>query len=140
MQCTNPPSKPVLVKLFTTAFFKGVKEKKSFVMENRTGLEELIKALNDKKKWPDKECMILLLAKIPGQSCEIFNRDYQPPAPGAVKAEVKPVMMYNADGFWDGLNKVSDLTFELFRLICFSALQVNMFLIDRIATRRDIEN
>ena len=48
----------------------------------------------------------MLLAKVPGQTCEIFSRDYVPPAPGKVKRQAQPVMVYNDDGFWDGIGKV----------------------------------
>ena len=107
LQCVNPPSKPVLVKLFTDAVHKGIRTKDPFVLENRPGLENLIKVLQQKVKWPEKDWLILLLAKVPGKSCPIFQRDYEPPAPGQVKREAKPVPLFNDDGFWDGLGKVS---------------------------------
>ena len=72
----NPPSKPVLIKLFTNAVYRGIREKTPFVIANREGLENLIKLLQSKVKWPEKEWLILLLAKVPGDSCEIFHRDY----------------------------------------------------------------
>ena len=43
LQCVNPPSKAVLVKLFTEAIHKGIRQKNQFVLANRVGLEQLSK-------------------------------------------------------------------------------------------------
>ena len=62
-----------------------------------------------KGKMPDKDWLMVLLAKIPGKSCPIFAKGYTPP-PRAV-ANRTEITLNNHDGFWTGLNCVSELSY-----------------------------
>ena len=41
-------------------------------MEHKVGLQELLVVLNKPLKWPDKDWLLTVLAKIPGRSCPIW--------------------------------------------------------------------
>ena len=80
-------------------------------MSHSVGLRNLVAALDGcpPDKWPRKDWLITLLAKVPGESCEIFQRNYKPPADAQPrrKAARQEVYVDNSDGFWTGLSEVS---------------------------------
>ena len=94
-----------MIDLFTEAVNAGIEAKKPFVIANRVGLLQLIAEINMKGKMPDKDWLLVLLSKIPGKSCPLFAKGYEPPkrAP-PVRAVVE---VSNHDDFFTGLSKVS---------------------------------
>ena len=94
-----------MVQLFAEAVHAGIKNKVPFVVGHRVGLLQLVEELSMQGKMPDKEWLLICLAKVPGCSCPLFAKGYQPP-------KRKPpnrtdVQMPNQDAFFTGLNEVS---------------------------------
>ena len=101
----NKPTKQLMVQMFAEAVHAGIKNKVPFVVGHRVGLLQLVEELSMQGKMPDKEWLLICLAKVPGRSCPLFAKGYQPP-------KRKPpnrtdVQMPNQDAFFTGLNEVS---------------------------------
>ena len=94
-----------MLQLFTEAVHAGIKNKTPFVIAHRVGLLQLIDEMNMPGKMPDKEWLLVLLAKVPGKSCPLFAKGYAPPKRAPPNRTV--VQVPNHDAFFTGLNEVS---------------------------------
>ena len=108
LTCLNQPTKREMVEMFKEAVDDGIQQKKPFVISNRVGLLQLIDEIQMKGKMPDKDWLMVLLAKIPGKSCPIFAKGYVPPTKPQLVNRPE-VTLNNHDGFWTGLSGVSSL-------------------------------
>ena len=105
LQCLNKPTKRHMLDLFQAAVEDGIQKKTPFVIAHRVGLLALVAEMNKKGKMPDKDWLLVLLAKVPGRSCPLFFKGYEPPkkpAPNRTDVQVP-----NQDAFFTGLSKVS---------------------------------
>ena len=102
----NPPSKAELMRLLAIAVNDGLNQKKPFVIANRLGLLNLLELINSKPRlMPDVKWLTLVMAKVAGPEHPMFKFDYEPPK--KERAEYKPVLYDNDDGFWNKAPKVS---------------------------------
>ena len=101
------PSKAELIRLLTVAVEQGIRKKDPFCVQHKAGLTNLLKLFEQPFKQPNKEWLILLLSKVPGPKAPLFQKGYVPPKE-KTELRLKDVKHFdNSDGFWDGLEKVS---------------------------------
>ena len=119
LQCLNKPTKRHMADLFKQAVEDGIQRKVPFVMAHRVGMLALVEEMNKKGKMPDKEWLLILLAKVPGRSCPLFAKGYEPPKKPAPNRT--DVQIPNQDAFYTNLSKVSPSPSNQFcqdRLFC----------------------
>ena len=108
-----------MADLFKQAVEDGIQRKVPFVMAHRVGMLALVEEMNKKGKMPDKEWLLILLAKVPGRSCPLFAKGYEPPKKPAPNRT--DVQIPNQDAFYTNLSKVSPSPSNQFcpdRLFC----------------------
>ena len=94
-----------MVQMFTVAVRDGILKQDPFVLKHSAALVQLVEELTMKGKKPDTDWLLVLLAKVPGESCPIFAKGYVPPPSRPIPNCV--VKHDNRDGFWTGVQPVS---------------------------------